>query len=133
MKTENYAVIDVTGAVINVTVWDGESDWTPPDNTSAIKCGDSGAGIGWTYKDGFFTPPPAPKIPIEYLVAQAEQQKGHLISEASQSISILEDAIYLDMATEDEKARLTVWKKYRVLLNRLDTSTAPDIKWPEIS
>ncbi|EKK0235785.1 tail fiber assembly protein, partial [Escherichia coli] len=24
------------------------------------------------------------------------------------------------------------WKKYRVLLNRIDTSTAPDIVWPEI-
>ncbi|HBN5415137.1 TPA: tail fiber assembly protein, partial [Escherichia coli] len=22
------------------------------------------------------------------------------------------------------------WKKYRVLLNRVDTSTAPDIEWP---
>ncbi|EMM5239625.1 TPA: tail fiber assembly protein, partial [Escherichia coli] len=23
------------------------------------------------------------------------------------------------------------WKKYRVLLNRVDTSTAPDIEWPK--
>ncbi|EJR7676439.1 tail fiber assembly protein, partial [Escherichia coli] len=22
------------------------------------------------------------------------------------------------------------WKKYRMLLNRVDTSTAPDIEWP---
>ncbi|EOU6101995.1 tail fiber assembly protein, partial [Escherichia coli] len=22
------------------------------------------------------------------------------------------------------------WNKYRVLLNRVDTSTAPDIEWP---
>ncbi|KIE64605.1 tail fiber assembly protein [Escherichia coli] len=27
---------------------------------------------------------------------------------------------------------LEAWKKYRVLLNRVDTSTAPDIEWPEI-
>ncbi|HGW6773097.1 TPA: tail fiber assembly protein, partial [Escherichia coli] len=25
---------------------------------------------------------------------------------------------------------LEAWKKYRVLLNRVDTSTAPDIEWP---
>ncbi|EHI0558679.1 TPA: tail fiber assembly protein, partial [Escherichia coli] len=25
---------------------------------------------------------------------------------------------------------LTQWKKYRVLLMRVDTSTAPDIEWP---
>ncbi|HHL1887459.1 TPA: tail fiber assembly protein, partial [Klebsiella pneumoniae] len=37
----------------------------------------------------------------------------------------------LEMATDDEKTRLAAWKKYRVLLNRVDTSTAPDIKWPE--
>ncbi|EJZ1390201.1 tail fiber assembly protein, partial [Escherichia coli] len=24
------------------------------------------------------------------------------------------------------------WKKYRVLLNRVDTSTAPHIEWPVI-
>ncbi|MXE05818.1 tail fiber assembly protein, partial [Escherichia coli] len=28
--------------------------------------------------------------------------------------------------------KLAAWKKYRVLLNRIDTSTAPDIVWPEI-
>ncbi|MGS6301058.1 MULTISPECIES: tail fiber assembly protein, partial [Enterobacter] len=27
-------------------------------------------------------------------------------------------------------AALTEWKKYRVLLNRVDTSKAPDIDWP---
>ncbi|HBE5608577.1 TPA: tail fiber assembly protein [Escherichia coli] len=25
---------------------------------------------------------------------------------------------------------VTTWKKYRVLLNRVDTSVAPDIEWP---
>ncbi|EAX2462154.1 tail fiber assembly protein [Salmonella enterica] len=32
------------------------------------------------------------------------------------------------MATEDEKAQLDEWKKYRVLVNRVDISK-PD--WPE--
>ncbi|EQA0898358.1 phage tail assembly protein T [Escherichia coli] len=27
---------------------------------------------------------------------------------------------------------LEAWKKYRVLLNRVDTSTAPDIEWPAL-
>ncbi|EPO1520873.1 tail fiber assembly protein, partial [Escherichia coli] len=34
--------------------------------------------------------------------------------------------------TEEEASLLTAWKKYRVLLNRIDTSTAPDIDWPTI-
>ncbi|MDC9595604.1 tail fiber assembly protein, partial [Xenorhabdus anantnagensis] len=27
---------------------------------------------------------------------------------------------------------LTEWRKYRVLLNRVDCSTAPDIQWPKV-
>ncbi|HDD9578086.1 tail fiber assembly protein [Escherichia coli] len=34
------------------------------------------------------------------------------------------------MATEEEAAALIEWKKYRVLLMRVDTSKAPDILWP---
>ncbi|EFV1974654.1 tail fiber assembly protein [Escherichia coli] len=37
----------------------------------------------------------------------------------------------LEIATEEENSLLEAWKKYRVLLNRVDTSTAPDIEWPE--
>ncbi|HCN9846582.1 TPA: tail fiber assembly protein, partial [Escherichia coli] len=33
------------------------------------------------------------------------------------------------IATEEETSLLEVWKKYRVLLNRVDTSVAPDIEW----
>ncbi|EEY8750154.1 tail fiber assembly protein [Escherichia coli] len=38
----------------------------------------------------------------------------------------------MEIATEEEKALLAAWKTYRVLLNRVDTSTAPDIEWPAI-
>ncbi|HEI4983425.1 TPA: tail fiber assembly protein [Escherichia coli] len=36
----------------------------------------------------------------------------------------------MEIATEEEKALLAAWKKYRVLLNRVDTSVAPEIEWP---
>ncbi len=35
----------------------------------------------------------------------------------------------MEMAAE-ETSLLEAWKKYRVLLNRVDTSTAPDIESP---
>ncbi|HCN0640421.1 TPA: tail fiber assembly protein, partial [Escherichia coli] len=35
-----------------------------------------------------------------------------------------------EIATEEETLLLEAWKKYRVLLNRVDTLTAPDIEWP---
>ncbi|MDE9591058.1 tail fiber assembly protein, partial [Xenorhabdus bovienii] len=42
-----------------------------------------------------------------------------------------QDAVGLDIATKEEKAALLAWQKYRVLLNRINCSTAPDIPWPE--
>jgi hypothetical protein len=35
------------------------------------------------------------------------------------------------MASDEERAALTAWRKYRVLLNRVDTS-ATEITWPEV-
>lgn len=72
-----------------------------------------------------------PPISKEQLMAEAEHKKQMLLSEANNAIAPLQDAADLDMATDEEKAQLTVWKKYRVLLNRVDTSTAPGIDWPE--
>ncbi|EEO0299967.1 tail fiber assembly protein, partial [Salmonella enterica] len=40
----------------------------------------------------------------------------------------LQDAVDLEEATDEEKARLNAWKKYRVLVNRVDTSKP---EWPE--
>ena len=53
------------------------------------------------------------------------------IQEFSEHIAPLQDAVDLEIATEEETSLLEAWKKYRVLLNRVDTSTAPDIEWPE--
>jgi hypothetical protein len=46
--------------VINAIVWDGESDWSAPEGTTAILAPD-GVGIGWT-KSGsnWIAPAPAP-------------------------------------------------------------------------
>ncbi|EGS3002202.1 tail fiber assembly protein [Escherichia coli] len=44
---------------------------------------------------------------------------------------MLPSSVELEIATEEENSLLEAWKKYRVLLNRVDTSTAPDIEWPE--
>ncbi|HAK0562017.1 TPA: tail fiber assembly protein, partial [Salmonella enterica] len=59
---------------------------------------------------------------------QAEETKSRLLQMASEKIAPLQDAVDLGLATDDEKAQLDEWKKYRVLVNRVDTSN-PD--WPE--
>ncbi len=49
---------------------------------------------------------------------------------ASERIAPLQDAVDLDIATEEEASLLTAWKTYRVLLNRVDTAVAADVEWP---
>lgn len=63
-------------------------------------------------------------------VAAADKQKKELIAQVTADISILQDALALNMATDEEKARLTSLQTYRVLLNRVDTALAPNIFWP---
>lgn len=63
-------------------------------------------------------------------IAAADLQKKQMITQASAEISILLDAVNLNMATDEEKFRLTALQAYRVQLNRVDTSLAPDIFWP---
>ncbi len=48
---------------------------------------------------------------------------------ASEKIAPLQDAVDLVIATDEEKSQLAEWKKYRVLVNRVDTSN-PD--WPDV-
>ncbi|KKI48344.1 tail fiber assembly protein G [Obesumbacterium proteus] len=56
--------------------------------------------------------------------------KSNKLNEATINISTLQDAVDLDMATDEEIAQLKAWKTYRVLLSRIDTAGAPDIDWP---
>ncbi len=63
-------------------------------------------------------------------VAQAEEDKKRLLQESTLNINTLQDAVDLGMATEDEMALLIEWKKYRILVSRVEPSEAPDIEWP---
>lgn len=125
----NYALI-IDGIVENVFVCcDAETAQAlfPDDVVVAA----DGAGIGWSYVDGQFVAPPAPEISHDELVAQAVAQKNAGMNSATNEISVLQDAADLDMATDEEMAQLAAWKKYRVLMSRVDPSKAPDIDWPE--
>ncbi|QHB32332.1 tail fiber assembly protein [Yersinia canariae] len=66
------------------------------------------------------------------LIAQAEYKKTDLMSQASSAMALLQDAVDLKMATVDEVTALQSWKKYRVMLNRVDIDAAPEIDWPVV-
>lgn len=60
----------------------------------------------------------------------ASWEKAARLEMAGKAIAPLQDADDLGVATAEEKALLLAWKRYRVLINRVDAETAPDIDWP---
>lgn len=65
------------------------------------------------------------------LISQAEDKRIRLRAEADTIIQPLQDAVDLGIATDDEASQLIAWKKYRVMLMRVNTEDAENIKWPE--
>ena len=72
-------------------------------------------------------PPPSEEDSVIY----ADIYRSSELKRATEVIAPLQDADELGVATADEKSRLLAMKKYRIALNRIDASAAPDIEWPE--
>ncbi|ECG1390981.1 tail fiber assembly protein [Salmonella enterica subsp. houtenae str. CFSAN000557] len=80
----------------------------------------------WVYSDGEVV---ARKYSSDELVAAANDQKSHLREIADSEIAWRQDAVDAGIATDEETAALTEWKKYRVLLMRVDTAKPV---WPTL-
>lgn len=96
-----------------------------PDNHTLLKPNsefDSWGGENWVLDEN---------KQHQHYIAVATAQKKQLLSEATMQIDYLQDAIDTEIATDEEKTLYAAWKKYRVLLNRIDVDTAPAITWPE--
>lgn len=65
------------------------------------------------------------------LISLAEDKRSRLRAEADTIIQPLQDANDLGIATDDEANQLIAWKKYRVMLMRVNTEDAENIIWPE--
>ncbi|MET3813294.1 tail fiber assembly protein [Pantoea sp. UYEF8] len=135
-KVRNWALVNnKTNIVENLVVWDGEAKVDFGNGLTAVEVPE-GAFIstGFTHSNGeFVAPPPTEEEQQqneEQLIATNAATKQMLFDAATLSISVLQDAVDLEMATEEEAAALTAWKKYRVLLTRVDANTDKDVKWP---
>lgn len=84
--------------------------------------------VNYLYSDGVFT---APVIEAEDAVFLASSRLATEMDDANRTMTPLQDAVDIDMATDEETLRLAEWKKYRVMLSRIDVTAAPDINWPE--
>ncbi|WJY13247.1 tail fiber assembly protein [Pectobacteriaceae bacterium CE90] len=65
-------------------------------------------------------------------VTVAQQELATRRRTANDRINELTYAVDLALATDEEKTALLAWKKYVVLLSRIDATTAPNIDWPVI-
>lgn len=136
-----YAVIE-NGMVVNVIVWDGKAAMNWGGNQLTIQISQSGVGtsapipgIGWSYADGVFTAPdiPEPVKSHDELVAQAEAEKRARIDAATSRIVIWQTKLLMGRKLTDvESASLNAWIDYIDAVTAIDTSTAPDISWPEL-
>ena len=89
------------GIVINVALWDGETEWTPPEETIAISCPDD-VGPDWlydgvnftapSYLENIFTEAPLQKIDFLRLFTQEERIA---IKEAAMTNPVVEDYQYM--------------------------------------
>lgn len=75
---------------------------------------------------------PAPPSP-ELLVIMAEQKKVALRAAADVEISWRQDAVDAGIASDDESAALIEWRKYRVMLMRVETNKPVWPAPPEIN
>ena len=72
-----------------------------------------------------------PPLSADAIRADAEVKKAELLAEAAVEIAPLKDAVDMDIAADDESQLYNDWRKYRVLVNRVDTSQQDEIVWPE--
>ena len=104
------------------------------DNTNALKpythqleanddtvAPDNALRIAPEFKKGFY-PCENNGAQTVFKTKQNKSLKNSLLNEANENISILQDAIDFDMAEDGDEEKLKLWKKYRILLNRIDAS-----------
>lgn len=131
----NYALVQ-DNKVINTDVWDGEKTVNVGKEFSVVFIsGDAPVSIEYEYDGKVFS---AASLTEEQQAAQDSAAissntiiKTTLMNEASQRINVLQDAVNLDMATDDEIKLLPLGKKYRVLLSRINTEITGAVRWPE--
>ncbi|MFP1807910.1 tail fiber assembly protein [Lonsdalea quercina] len=64
-------------------------------------------------------------------IQDAEQKQTTLLAAAKSAINLWQTELLLGLISDEDKARLIAWMKYIQTLQSIDTSTAPDITWPD--
>ena len=112
---------DATGSQVSIDSLDVDvsalTREAPPDNTSMRV-------------DGAWVPDPAKVAAAAKATADAAVAAG--MAEAARQIAVLQDAVDLGMATDQEAQAYTDWRRYRVLLSRaLSDPAYPNVTLPK--
>jgi len=83
--------------------------------------------VNYNYRDGVFS---APVTEADNALLIASSRLAAEMDLANRTIAPLQDAVDISIATDEEIARLSEWKRYRVVLSRIDINKALDIEWP---
>lgn len=121
--SKTYAVIE-NGMVVNVIVWDGKASMGWGGDQLAIQIAQSGVGtsatipgIGWSYENGIFTPPPSPPLTPENIAAKNLALAQAAYNVATAKITALNeriaDADYAGTTEAEVNADLIAWTDYR--------------------
>jgi len=78
---QRYALLDSSGVVTNIVMWDGETDWSPPEGQIAVQS--DAAGIGWSYANGSFSEPA--QQPPALTLDEARSAQAALVNAAYES------------------------------------------------
>ena len=112
---------DATGTLMRIESLDADvsalTREAPPDSTSMLV-------------NGAWGPDPAKVVAAAKANADASVSAG--MSEAARQIAVLQDAVDLGIATQQESDAYTAWRRYRVLLSRVQSDLAyPNVQFPE--
>ncbi|HGK7376581.1 TPA: tail fiber assembly protein [Enterobacter asburiae] len=131
---KEFAVIK-DGLVDNIILWDGEDNAFAKDiDGELIAIPESiQVGIGWSYEGEKFTSPPEPDKTKEQLIQEANLEKVGRINSANDYMNSKQwpGKAAIGRLKGDELAQYNLWLDYLDALEAVNTSTAPDITWPQ--
>lgn len=114
---------------IKAGTWPTDAIQISDEDAIKFSGGNKPAGKMLAMIDGLLMWVDEPPLSPDQLKADAENMKSTLRAKADAEINWRQDAVDVDEATEKEAADLILWKKYRILLMRVDTSKP---EWPAL-
>ncbi|HAL1461986.1 TPA: tail fiber assembly protein [Escherichia coli] len=123
------------GLVDNIILWDGEDNAFAKDIDGELIAIPENiqVGIGWSYEGEKFTSPPEPDKTKEQLIQEANLEKVGRINSANDYMNSKQwpGKAAIGRLKGDELAQYNLWLDYLDALEAVNTSTAPDITWPQ--